>query len=274
MWFVALAGLARAEAPEPEEVGLSAPVEAAPLDELEPIPPEGPPPAEAPVAPVPIVLPEPEGFPSALDDKSPIQADGSIGDLLALWRAERRDVWSGRNIVRPLLSMRFDEQGGRPLQLGLSLGRQWWQLKEGAKATLEAVATGEAALAGGKGSWHADLTVLVGTNVGPLGIQAGQSVIGDQTVVEGAALGTVAALAPVAGLTLDLRVVQLAGSVAPRFFVAGDRPAAQVLVGDEPVVRAGAGLGLGRLHVLGDWSRRWTAAGALDRVGLGFRVRL
>lgn len=220
-----------------------------------------------------IALPDPEELPSALEDDSPIDMpEGELEDLLSLWQAERRQVWGGRTIVRPLVSMRLDDQGGRPLQLGASIGRQWWQLREGAKATVEAVLTGEAALASGAGSYAADLTVLGGTNVGLLGFQLGPSLVLDRTVVGDAELERVLAVAPVAGLTLDLRWVQLTGSAAPRLFVAGDRAGLGLF--DEPVVRAGLGVAPGVTRLSVDWTRRWTALGPLDRVGVGFRFRL
>lgn len=221
-----------------------------------------------------VVLPDPGSLPSALEDDAPIEdaSPGGLGAVLGAWRDGRREIWGARTIVRPLLALRA-HASGRPALVGLTLGRQWWQLRRGPRATVEALLTGEVALASGAGSWSTEVSVLGGGFVGPLGLTVGPSVVGERTVLGAMDLGSVAAVAPMAQLTLDLGVVQWVGSGAPRFIVAGPRGGAGVGIGDEPVLRSGVGVTMGALRVAADWTGRWTVADRVDRFGVNLRFR-
>lgn len=229
----------------------------------------------------PVELPDPEEevVPSALDDASPVslpEEDGGLLDALAHIREQDRDTWSAGNFVRPAVALVVHEPV-HPVSLGVQLGRRWWQLKDGLAAAFAVQGSADFALAGGKGSYDLDLAVLGGPWLEVIGLQLGPGIGTSRWQLGRESLAPATGVDAVALLVADLKLVHVYGGAAPRWLVAGDRPAAThnpLGLGDELAIQAGAAVTLGAVRVGLGWTRRFTAIDAIDRYSLDFRFRL
>ena len=226
-----------------------------------------------------VLLPEPEALPSALDDPTPVllsSEDLALADALVAWQAQERVGWSAGNFVRPALSLLVTEDV-HPVQLGVQVGRRWWQLEDGLAAAFEVQGTADFALAEGTGSYDLGLSILggpwaryVGLQLGP-GLGASAWTLGSQTLdpAVGLDVWTVA--------VVDLKHVHLFAGAVPRWLLSGDRAPASVMplpLGDELALQAGVGFTLGTLRLGADLTRRYTALGPLDRYRINLRFRM
>jgi len=278
MWMAWLVGLALAE-PDVEAPKTPDTTE----DEVEDAASDGEPeavemsPSEEVESPQSFVLPQIEVLPSALDDGTAVDTsmpEGGLRGVLESFEADKRRVWGASNYIRPSMSMVFHEDVN-PAQLGVQAGRRWWLL---GKAVVPAFTLGTAAdfaLARGTGSVDWQLSALggpwttyVGLYLGP-GIGWSRWFLGPDTL-EGAWAADAHA-----AVVIDLRKVVLSAGYVPRWLLTGDRAAAEgVLLGDEQLIRGGVGVSLGLMRIGADLSRRWTAIGTVDRVGLSMRLRI
>jgi hypothetical protein len=226
-----------------------------------------------------ISLPEIEAPPSAMDDASPVSLpgeDGGLSDILSLWKDERRAVWSAGNYLRPALSVVMSEHAN-PAQLGVAAGRRWWQLGEGVKPSAQLGLTADFALAKGTGSYDVGLSALGGPWLRFVGLQVGPGVAASRWSLAQVGLPAAVGVDAHGALVVDLKTVHLLAAIAPRWLVTGSRASAEHPLGgfgDELLLRGGVGTTLGNLRIGFDLSRRWTAIGSLDRVGLNVRFRL
>lgn len=221
----------------------------------------------------------PEDVGSALDDPTPVSMpgeDGGLADVFQHLRQQDRTSWSSGNFVKPTLGLVLTEHV-RPVTLGVSAGRRWWQLKDGFSASVTVRGDADFALAGGAGSHDLSLAVLTGPWLEVVGLQVGPGIghsrmsLGPETLVAATGLDAHALL------TADLRLLQLYAGVAPRWLVATDRAAADhnpLGLGDELLLRAGAGIAPGGLRIGVGWDRRFTAIGPIDRFGVNLRLSI
>ena len=166
-----------------------------------------------------------------------------------------------------------------PTQLGVALGRRWWQLREGLSVSATVQGTADFALAQGKGSYALGLTALAGPWFHVVGLQLGPGIAADRWDF-GSPKRTLSASGGIdawALVILDVKILHLFGGAAPRWLLsdradAGLRPMSGV--GDEFAVKAGAGATAGAVRLTVDYTRRWTSIGSIDRYGLAVRFRL
>ncbi len=242
-------------------------------------------PEEEPSEPEVIEIPESddpgEELGSALDDPDPIDFAGdeaSIGDLLDIWKDGKREMWGASNFFKPTLSMVIADDK-HPTQLGISLGRRWWQLRKGPSISATVQGTADFALGGGKGSYALGLTALAGPWFHVVGLQIGPGIAADRWDFGGPqrTLTTSGGVDAWALLILDIKILHLFGGAAPRWLLS-DRPDAGLRpfegLGDELAVRGGVGATLGAFRLSFDYTRRWNHIGPIDRYGLGVRFRL
>ena len=226
-----------------------------------------------------IALPTIEALPSALDDTSPVSLpgeDAGLSEIMSMWKDEQRAAWSAGNYVRPALSLVRSEHAN-PIQLGVQAGRRWWQTGEGLRPSAQLGLSADFALAEGIGSYDLGLAALGGPWLRFVGLQLGPGVGVSHWSLKGAELPTAVGVDAHGAVILDLKKVHLLGAVAPRWLVMGKRAGAEHPLGglgDELLLRAGAGTTFGNVRIGLDLSRRWTAIGTLDRVGLNMRLRL
>jgi hypothetical protein len=221
-----------------------------------------------------------EAMGSALEDPTPIvfSDDDGLGETLDAWRKGRREVWSTNTFVRPSLSLLVYEDV-HPMQLGISGGKRWWQLRDGLSMSVTLLGSADVALAGGRGSYATGLSALAGPWFHVIGLQLGPGIGADRWDF-GGPKRTLAASGGVdlwALLVLDVKLLHVFGGVAPRWLLS-DRPAAGLRpldgVGDELTAKAGVAMTLGSVRLSLDTTRRWTHLGSIDRFGLGLRFRL
>lgn len=239
--------------------------------------PEPPPDAPEEEVPETVELPSIEPLPSALDDPEPIalaEGEHSLQDLLDVWRDQRRDRWSSNLYLKPAVSL-LVAPDAQPLQLGLQAGRRWWQLRDGVAASFQLGGTADFALAGGAGSYDLGLSFIGGPWLRYVGLQVGPGIGASSWQLGSDVLEPATGVDAWAVLVADLKAVHLLAGAAPRWFIGGERAsAADLPLGDELALRAGAGVTLGTVRVGADLTRRITALGPLDRFGLNFRFRL
>ena len=238
--------------------------------------------ADAPEPPATIAIPQSTvAFSSAMDDDSEIEIEAgeiSVNDLFHTWKDERRSVWGASTYVRPMFSLLVHEEL-HPTQLGITVGRRYWQLRDGPYFSADVAGHAEFPLAGAKGSWDLGLTTLGGAWLGPVGVQSGPRLSGSRYSLGEDVLPATGAVDGVAQVIVDASVVQLSASVAPRWYLSDARESAVGArpfegLGDEISATGGLGLTRGAMRLNADFTRRWTSAGTIDRVGFGIRMRL
>jgi hypothetical protein len=221
-----------------------------------------------------------EAMGSALDDPTPVtfSEDQDLLATLEAWRSGRREVWSASSFLRPRLSVLVHEDT-HPVQLGVSGGRRWWQLREGLSLSATLLGSADVALAGGRGSYAMGLSALAGPWFHVVGLQVGPGLAADRWDF-GGPKRTLLASGGVdlwTLLVLDVKLLHVFGGVAPRWLLS-DRPSAGLRplggLGDELAVKAGVAVTLGSVRLALDTTRRWTFLGPIDRFGLGVRFRL
>jgi len=220
-------------------------------------------------------------FTSAMDDDTDVERDEgefSVNDLFSSWQDERRAIWGASTYVRPTYSLLIHEEL-HPTQLGLTVGRRYWQLRDGPRASADIAGHAEFPLGQAKGSWDLGLATLGGAWLGPVGLQAGPRLSGSRHKLAEDDLPAVGAVDGVTQLIVDASVVQFSAGISPRWHLSEARPPASGPrpldgLGDEIAATGGVGLTRGAMRLNADFTRRWTAVGTIDRIGFGIRMRL
>ncbi|MFT5460470.1 MAG: hypothetical protein ACI9K2_006989 [Myxococcota bacterium] len=206
-------------------------------------------------------------------------------------------VWAARTSVRPRFQVMFADTGLdqlHPLTLGLEVARRTWLTGPTPSWAGELHFEGDLPLGQAAGSYDAALGLRGERRLGPIGLQLGPELIGSRTVwpyprtvqlisVPGQPVWF-SPLRPAIGVGLRAAVVVNLGPVGlyvggqPVWWLAGDRRQASSMpvagVGDEQRAEAGVGVTVGKVGLRARWSRAWTQAMPIDRVGLGLSFRL